>query len=68
MLILFENKKNKICNSKKMKYTMIIQLQMQLNTQHMDSENVWQMIKLRNPFEVKTKENKMWNLKKKPKL
>jgi len=24
------------------------------------------MIKLRNPFEVKTKENKMWNLKKKP--
>jgi len=49
-----------------MKYTMIIQLQMQLNTQHMDSENVWQMIKLRNPFEVKTKENKMWNLKKKP--
>jgi len=49
-----------------MKYTMIIQLQMQLNTQHKDSENVWQMIKLRNPFEVKTKENKMWNLKKKP--
>lgn len=42
---------------------MIIQLQMQLNTQHKDSENVWQMIKLRNPFEEKTNENKMWNLK-----
>lgn len=58
-------KKKQICNSKesKKKYTMIIQLQMQLNTQHKDSENVWQMIKLRNPFEEKTNENKMWNLK-----